>query len=87
MKYNPLPTFILLFGFVPVAFAGSIRCGGHIFQGGEEQPVLQSQILEKCGEPTSKTYGVWIYVRDNVTYTLQFNSDNQLETVTQQVQE
>lgn len=87
MKLNALAASLLLFGLAPAAMAGSIRCGGQIIQDGQEVPVTQSQVRQLCGQPTSIDVETWIYVRDNVTYALQFNSNSQLVQITQQIKE
>jgi hypothetical protein len=43
------------------AFAQEMRCGNELISGDQIQPLLKAQILEKCGEPTTRDYDRWYY--------------------------
>lgn len=73
---------VLVLGLSQTAFAGSIRCQGHLFQDDQVHPVLMSEVLDKCGEPKRREGNVLVYDQPGGTQSsLQFNDAGELETV------
>jgi len=70
------------------AQAGSMTCGDAII--GDDQPDGQfaQQILDKCGQPTSKDGNDWFYDRSDAgqgIYVLHFNDSGRLESIEEQL--
>jgi hypothetical protein len=89
MKIHHLPvavfTGLLLAG--PVQ-AGSITCGDYTITDDQEVGQTTDQVLEQCGEPTSKDGDNWIYDRSDEgegIYILHFDDSGQLDSIEQQV--
>ena len=43
------------------AVVGSMRCSGHLITGEDRRGPTQYEVLKKCGEPTVRQAGMWIY--------------------------
>ena len=71
-----------------VAIAGTMLCGGTVIQDGELEPVTQDQVLEACGEPTSRSEdGQWVYANPgDLAKTLRFDTDGNLQSITTQIE-
>jgi hypothetical protein len=72
------------------AQAGSISCGDAMITDDQPDGQLTQQILEKCGEPTSKDGDDWIYDRSDVgqgIYILHFDDSGQLDSIEEQMNE
>ena len=61
------------------ALAQEMRCGNHLIAGDQMQPLLKEQVLEKCGEPTSKDYDRWFYQQQGKI--LVFNDNGELDHI------
>jgi hypothetical protein len=59
--------------------ANEMRCGEHYISGDQVEPIVREQVLEKCGEPTSKTGDHWYYEKQGKI--LVFNSGGSLITI------
>ena len=71
-----------------VVRAGTITCGDVIITDDQDVGQTTQQILNQCGPPTSQDGGNWIYDRSDTgqgVYILHFNSDGQLDSIEQQV--
>ena len=66
-------------GVAAPALAQEIRCGNHLIAGDQMQPLLKEQVLEKCGEPTSKDYNRWFYQQQGKI--LVFNDNGELDHI------
>jgi hypothetical protein len=78
-------TALLLAGTV---HAGSITCGDAIITDDQPDGQFTQQILDQCGEPTSKDGDDWFYDRSDVgqgMYVLHFNDSGQLDSIEQQM--
>ena len=72
------------------ARAGSISCGGAMVTDDQDEGQTTMQILDQCGEPTSKDGDDWLYDRSDVgqgIYILHFNDSGQLDSIEQQMNE
>jgi len=70
------------------ARAGSITCGEAIITDDQLDGQVTQQILDKCGQPTSKDGDNWLYDRSDVgqgIYVLHFNDSGQLDSIEQQM--
>jgi len=73
---------VLISGLSQTAFAGSIRCQGHLFQDDQVHPVSMNEILDKCGEPKRREGNVLVYDQPGGAQSrLQFNDAGELENV------
>ena len=61
------------------AAANEMRCGNHLISGDQIHPLLKVQVLEKCGEPTSKDYDRWYYQEQGKI--LVFNANDELDHI------
>lgn len=68
--------------------AGTLSCGSAmIIDGQPNHPFYKQQVLEQCGEPTSKDGDDWFYDRSDVgqgLYVLHFNDGGKLESIKEQ---
>ena len=64
------------------ASAGTIRCGGQVFDDGARTGVFEHVILEHCGEPDQRYGSTWVYERpDGSRVVVEFGSDGELESI------
>lgn len=61
------------------AFAQEMRCGNELISGDQMNPLLKTQVLELCGEPTSRDGERWYYQQQGKI--LVFDSDDQLDHI------
>jgi len=61
------------------AMAEDMKCGNQYIEGDQIEPLLKEQVVEKCGEPTSKEGDHWYY--ESQGKILVFNSDGLLMSV------
>ena len=61
------------------ALAEDMACGEYFISGDQIEPMVREEVLEKCGEPTSKTGDHWYYEEQGKV--LIFNADGSLETI------
>ena len=59
--------------------AQEMRCGERLISGDEIQPLLKIQVLEICGEPTSKDFDRWYYQAQQKI--LVFNGNDELDHI------
>lgn len=59
--------------------ADDLQCGDHYISGDQIEPLTREQVVEKCGEPTSKAGYHWYYKKQGKV--LVFNSDGALVTI------
>ena len=50
--------FLLLAISAGSVMAGSIRCQGEVIQDGQLQPLTETQVREKCGQPATRCYRI-----------------------------
>ena len=73
---------VLIFGLAETAVAGMIRCGGQVIEDDTIDPLLMSEVLEKCGEPRSREDKVLIYDQPGgMQGVLRFNTEGGLEDI------
>ena len=76
-------TILLAAGFITglslPTMAQEMRCGEHLISGDQMKPLIMQQVLEKCGEPTSKNGYHWYYAEQKKI--LVFNGNGELETI------
>ena len=65
------------------ALAGSMRCGGHYIADGGRHGPGKYEVLKKCGEPTERFGGTWIYDKGRSRYVLRFNDAGLLVAIDQ----
>ena len=76
--------------FAGTAQAGSISCGDATITDDQDEGQTTMQILNQCGEPTSKDGDTWLYDRSDVgqgIYVLHFDDSGQLDSIQQQMDE
>lgn len=61
------------------ALAQEMRCGNRLISGDQIEPLLKEQVLQECGEPTSKDYNRWFYQEQGKI--LVFNGNDELEEI------
>jgi hypothetical protein len=61
------------------AMANEMQCGEHYIFGDQIEPLNREQVLDKCGEPTSRAADHWYYKEQGKI--LVFNSDGKLVTI------
>jgi hypothetical protein len=72
------------------ARAGSISCGDATITDDQDEGQTTMQILDQCGEPTTRDGDNWLYDRSDTgqgTYILHFNDSGQLDSIEQQLDE
>ena len=57
LKYRSIFAAMLILAAPLVTYAGSMECHGNIISPG----VTEAQLLEACGNPTSRNGANWIY--------------------------
>lgn len=71
--------------FAHSASAGSMYCGSEIISDGQRVGQSQAEILHKCGEPYSRSFNNWLYVKDGSVYRLRFDDSGSLTTITKEL--
>ena len=66
-------------GLAVPAVAQEMRCGNELISGDQVAPLLKSQVLEKCGEPTEKDFDRWFYREQHKI--LVFNDNDELDHI------
>lgn len=61
------------------ALAQEMRCGNRLIAGDQIHPLLKEQVLEICGEPTSKDFDRWFYQDQGKI--LVFNDNGELDHI------
>ncbi len=61
------------------ALAQEMRCGNRLIAGDQIHPLLKEQVLEICGEPTSKEFDRWFYQQEGKI--LVFNDNGELDHI------
>jgi hypothetical protein len=61
------------------ALAQEMRCGTRLISGDQIHPLMKEQVLEICGEPTSKDYNRWYYQQQGKI--LVFNDNDELDHI------
>ena len=61
------------------ALAQEMRCGNRLISGDQIHPLMKEQVLEICGEPTSKDYNRWYYQQQGKI--LVFNDNDELDHI------
>ena len=61
------------------ALAQEMRCGNRLIAGDQIHPLMKEQVLEICGEPTSKDYNRWYYQQQGKI--LVFNDNDELDHI------
>jgi hypothetical protein len=72
------------------AQAGTMTCGDVFITDDEDEGQTTMQILDQCGEPTSKDGDNWLYDRSDMgqgIYILHFDDAGQLDSIQQQMDE
>jgi hypothetical protein len=91
MKFHTLLTTAgASFLLATTAQAGSISCGDATITDDQDEGQTTMQILEQCGEPTSRDGDTWLYDRSDVgqgIYLLHFDDSGQLDSIQQQMDE
>ena len=79
-------SFVLLLFGISTAMAASIQCGTQIISDDQRNGQTKSEVLELCGEPTSKKMNTWYYKQpDGATFRLHFNGSGELESIQEEV--
>lgn len=68
------------------ASADSMMCGTHMIQDDQIPGQSRSEVENKCGTPQSVSGNTLFYVDGNVTYRLDFNDADELESITAEVE-
>lgn len=73
---------VLMFCLAETAGADIIRCGGQVTEAERLDPLLLSEVLEKCGQPRSREGNVLVYDQPGgMQGVLRFNSAGELEDI------
>jgi len=78
-KIKTLAAAVAIFCATIPALAQEMRCGNLLVAGDQVQPLLKEQVLEECGEPTSKDYNRWFYQAQGKI--LVFNDNDELDHI------
>ena len=68
------------------ASADSMMCGTHMIQDDQNPGLSRSEVEAKCGTPQNVSGDTLFYVNGNVTYRLDFNDADELESITAEVE-
>ncbi len=52
---------IIMLSAPTLAVEGFMRCGNHLISGEDIEGPTKAEVLEKCGEPTSREGDMWVY--------------------------
>jgi hypothetical protein len=61
------------------ALSQDMRCGNRLISGDQINPLLKEQVLQICGEPTSKDSDRWFYQEQGKI--LVFNGNGELDHI------
>lgn len=85
-KYLPM-MMIPLFALASQATsADSMRCGTHVIQDDQTHGQSRSDVENKCGKPQRVSGDSMFYIIDNVTYRLDFNDNDELESIIEELE-
>ena len=62
--------------------AANMQCPGGIVQDDLRTPITAPEVKSKCGAPTHERGLTWMYEKGNLIYTLQFDSNGNLQSLT-----
>lgn len=79
LDFRTLSLAIAVSGMAVPAIAQEMRCGNRLISGDQIQPLLKEQVLQECGEPTSKDYDRWFYQEQGKI--LVFNGNDELDHI------
>lgn len=79
LKIKMLALAIATSGLTVPALAQEMRCGNRLIAGDQMQPLVKEQVLQVCGEPTSKDYNRWFYQEQGKI--LVFNGNDELDHI------
>jgi hypothetical protein len=74
-------TFIAGALFTLQTQAETMECGTHMISDGEISGPILSEVVEKCGEPTSRDGNSYVYEKGNTTYVLVFDDAGNLNSI------
>lgn len=66
-------------GLAMPTLAQEMRCGNRLISGDQIHPLIKEQVLEICGEPTSKQFDRWFYEAQGKI--LVFNDNGELDHI------
>ncbi len=78
-KVTIIFTSICLATMSGLSSATSIRCGGHLIEDDQIDPMHSEQVLKLCGKPDSKEGARWVYNQQKKIVV--FNSDGKLMSI------
>ena len=76
---------LVLGAFYGAAFAGSMDCGSDLVEAEQREPETRASVLAKCGPPDSESGSVLVYERDNARYSLRFDANDELESISEEL--
>jgi hypothetical protein len=79
LKIRTLALITATLGIAAPVLAQEMRCGERLISGDEVQPLLKTQVLEICGEPTTKDFDRWYYQEQQKI--LVFNGNDELDHI------
>ena len=79
IKIKMLALAIAASGAAIPALAQEMRCGNRLIAGDQIHPLQKEQVLQECGEPTSKDYTRWFYQKQGKV--LVFNDNDELDHI------
>lgn len=79
LRIRSLALVFIVSGMAVPALAQEMRCGNRLISGDQIHPLLKEQILQECGEPTSKDYDRWFYEEQGKI--LVFNGNDELDHI------
>ncbi|MEM6583294.1 MAG: DUF2845 domain-containing protein [Pseudomonadota bacterium] len=82
--FSVLCAIIAVIYLSPAALAQDMRCGNKLIAGEQIHPLIKEQVLEICGEPTSKDMDRWYYEEQHKI--LVFNGNGELEEIQEAAQ-
>ncbi|MEM8563002.1 MAG: DUF2845 domain-containing protein [Pseudomonadota bacterium] len=83
-NFSILWAFLTVIYLSPAALAQDMRCGNQLIAGEQIHPLIKEQVLEICGEPTSKDMDRWYYEEQHKI--LVFNGNGELEEIQEAAQ-
>ena len=78
-KFRQLGLLVITFAVSGAGLAQEMRCGNELIAGDQLQPLIKAQVLEKCGEPTSRSQDRWYYEEQGKI--LVFNGNDELDHI------
>ena len=77
--FRQIGLLVTTFAVSGTGLAQEMRCGNELISGDQVHPLIKAQVLEKCGEPTSRSQDQWYYEEQGKI--LVFNGNDELDHI------